>query len=169
MKILKRGKVKDMMELSTNGDELTIVYHGNSKRTFNLSLIESGEEAPNPPTLDYAVSILIPFKELKESFGDSKAFNDNCEFTVEQDKFIINSTGAVGRTKYEYPLKLSKKLKEPIASKYSLEKLEFMMKAKDVSEEVKINMGKDYPLFLELGDKEDLYMAFLLAPRVEED
>ena len=83
-------------------------------------------------------------------------------------KLDYNTIGLKGsaETKYIH----GSQVNEYVKSKYSIQKLTEIMKAKGFSEQVTLSLGNDLPLQLELklvtGDGK---LEFLLAPRIEND
>jgi len=51
MKVLKRAKAEDMVELTVDEGNLIITFEGEARRTFKIRLIDIEYEAPSPPKL----------------------------------------------------------------------------------------------------------------------
>ena len=58
---------------------------------------------------------------------------------------------------------------DKVKAKYSIEYLKKMITASKLTNEVRIQFNKDYPLKLEYKAVDKLLLSFVLAPRVEND
>lgn len=168
MKVLKRAKSEDMVELTTDEGNLIITFEGEARRRFKIRLIDIEYEAPSPPQLDYPTEFEIPFSLLKDSIQDIGIVSDKIALQVDEDKFKASAEGDFGDAKIEYLH--GEKIQENAKSVFSLEKVKEMMKADKFSETAQIKLGNDMPLNLYLkmvSDEGEL--SFLLAPRIESE
>jgi proliferating cell nuclear antigen len=168
MKVLKRAKSEDMVELSTDEGNLIITFEGEARRTFKIRLIDIEYEAPSPPQLDYPTEFEIPFSLLKDSIQDIGIVSDKIALQVDEDKFKASAEGDFGDAQIEYLH--GEKIAENAKSVFSLEKVKEMMKADKFSETAQIKLGNDMPLNLYLRMASDEgELSFLLAPRIESE
>lgn len=168
MKVLKRSKAEDMVELTVDEGNLIITFEGEARRTFKIRLIDIEYEAPTPPELDYPTEFEIPFSLLKNSVQDIEIVSDKISLIVDQDKLIAAAEGEFGDARIEYLH--GEKINEKAKSVFSLEKIKEMLKADKFSETVSIRLGNDMPLHLSLKMASDEgELSFLLAPRIESE
>ncbi|MDD1763332.1 MAG: proliferating cell nuclear antigen (pcna) [Methanobacteriaceae archaeon] len=168
MKVLKRSKAEDVVELSVDEGNLIITFEDEARRTFKIRLIDIEYEAPSPPQLEYPTEFEIPFNLLKNSIQDIEIVSDKISLIVDQDKFIASAEGEFGDAKIEYLH--GEKIEEKAKSVFSLEKIKEMLKADKFSESAVLRLGNDMPLNLSLkmvSDEGEL--SFLLAPRIESE
>ena len=168
MKVLKRAKAEDVIELSVDEGNLIITFEDEARRTFKIRLIDIEYEAPSPPQLEYPTEFEIPFNLLKNSIQDIDIVSDKISLIVDQDKFIASAEGEFGDAKIEYLH--GEKIEEKAKSVFSLEKIKEMLKADKFSESAFLRLGNDMPLNLSLkmvSDEGEL--SFLLAPRIESE
>lgn len=166
MKVLKRAKNDDLVELETDETNLIIRFMGDATRTFKIRMIDMEYEAPNPPAMDYDCNINLPVKILKDSVGDIGIFSDNILFCIDQDHFIISADGDFGDARVKYIH--CERVDGSAESLFSLDKINSMLKAEKFSDTVDIGLGDDLPLTMcfemVTGDGE---ISFLLAPRLD--
>ncbi|HMK53486.1 MAG TPA: proliferating cell nuclear antigen (pcna) [Methanobacteriaceae archaeon] len=168
MKVLKRAKAEDMVELTTDEGNFIITFEGEARRTFKIRLIDIEYEAPSPPQLDYPTEFEIPFSLLKDSIQDIGIVSDKIALQVDEDRFKASAEGDFGDAKIEYLH--GEKIEENAKSVFSLEKVKEMMKADKFSETAQIKLGNDMPLHLSLKMASDEgELSFLLAPRIESE
>ncbi|WJI09598.1 proliferating cell nuclear antigen (pcna) [Methanobacterium sp. CWC-01] len=168
MKVLKRAKAEDMVELTTDEGNFIITFEGEARRTFKIRLIDIEYEAPSPPQLDYPTELEVPFSLLKDSIQDIGIVSDKIALQVDEDKFKASAEGDFGDAQIEYLH--GEKIQENAKSVFSLEKVKEMMKADKFSETAQIKLGNDMPLnlYLKMASDEG-ELSFLLAPRIESE
>ena len=168
MKVLKRGKSDDMLELAVDESNLIINFEGEARRTFKIHLIDIEYEPPTPPQLEYPTEFEIPFSLLKNSIQDIDIVSDKISLIVDEDKFIASAEGEFGDATIEYLH--GEKIEDNAKSVFSLEKIKEMLKADKFSEAVVLRLGNDMPLNLSLKMASDEgELSFLLAPRIESE
>ena len=168
MKVLKRAKADDVLELSLDEGNLIVTFEGEARRVFKIRLIDIEYEAPTPPELEYPTEFEVPFSLLKDSIQDIEIFSDKIIFTVDEDKFYASAEGEFGAAKIEYLH--GEKIEEKAKSVFSLDKIKEMLKADKFSDIISLRLGNDMPLNLRLKMvSDDGELSFLLAPRIESD
>lgn len=168
MKVLKRAKSDDIVELSVDEGNLIVIFEGEARRRFKIRLIDIEYEAPSPPDLEYPTEFEVPFILLKNSIQDIEIVSDKIVLTVDADKFIAEAEGEFGDAKIEYLH--GEKIDTNARSIFSLEKIKEMLKADKFSDTISLKLGNDMPLNLSLkmiSDEGEL--SFLLAPRIESE
>lgn len=168
MKVLKRTKSEDVVELTVDEGNLIVTFEDEARRTFKIRLIDIEYEAPSPPELEYPTEFEIPFNLLKNSIQDISIVSDKIALIVDSDKFIASAEGEFGDAKIEYLH--GEKITENAKSVFSLEKIKEMLKADKFSETAVMRLGNDMPLTLSLNMVADEgELSFLLAPRIESE
>ncbi|WP_414470094.1 proliferating cell nuclear antigen (pcna) [Methanobacterium sp. ACI-7] len=168
MKVLKRAKSDDIVELSVDEGNLIVIFEGEARRRFKIRLIDIEYEAPSPPDLEYPTEFEVPFVLLKNSIQDIEIVSDKIVLTVDADKFVAEAEGEFGDAKIEYLH--GEKIDINAKSIFSLEKIKEMLKADKFSDTIVLKLGNDMPLNLSLkmvSDEGEL--SFLLAPRIESE
>lgn len=168
MKVLKRCKPSDLMKIESHDEKLTLVFEGDSSRTFKLSLIDSDYEKDNPPSINPPVTIQLPVGLLEDFLKDMELFSDKIIFTVDEDYLICTGNNELGDSTVKYLH--GEQVKEVVQSMFNIDKIKDMMKAKKLANTVSLGLGEDMPLILKFnisnGEGE---LSFLLAPRLAEE
>lgn len=168
MKVLKRSKSDDVMELTVDGGSLVVTFEGAIKKTFKVKLIDLEYETPTPPSIEYPVKISIPIKTLKESIQDIEIVADRVEFNIDQDFLKLKAVGEFSDAEVEYLH--GEKVPEDAKAIFAIENIKEMLKAEKFADNTYISLGDDMPLTLTLELlNEEGELTFLLAPRIEEE
>ena len=171
--ILKRAKSNDTVSLELEDNKLKIQLKSNTTRTFNLPIIELEEKEQKIPDLKFPVTIIGDCEILNEAVEDASIVAESVAFEAESKKFNILAEGDLSQVKVEIPegdnIKIEVEGSSKVRSKYSIEYLKKMVGASKLSEKVEIHFNNDYPLKLEYKELDKLMLAFILAPRVEND
>lgn len=166
--ILKRAKASDTISLSLGDNKLQITIAGESKRTFNLALLELDETEQKIPSLNFAAKVELNTTLLSEAIEDMGIIAESVSLAVDKDKFTIESSSNLNTAKAELTnatINLEGDLQ--VKAKYSLGYLKKIAKASKITDQVTLQFGKDYPLKTEYSLKDKLSLSIILAPRVE--
>ena len=167
IKILKRCGNTDVLKLETTDNDLVLTFEGDATKTFNVRLIDNEYETPQPPSIDYPLTVTLPSNLIKDSLTDMKLFNENFKISVDEDYVRLLSDGLNGATETKYLH--GEHISQYVQSGYSIEKVTDIFRCSKLSEEVELGLGNDLPLTvtfkLVTGEGE---VSFLLAPRLEE-
>ena len=172
--ILRRANPNDMLTLEVSPEnKLKVELKGNTKRTFNLPIIELEEKEQKIPDLKFPVTITTSSTILSEAIEDVDIVAESVTFMADKEKFSINAEGDLSQANIEIKSGDSTKINidgsEKIKSKYSIEYLKKMMGASKLSGDVTVNFNKDYPLKLDYKTVDKVMLSFILAPRVENE
>lgn len=168
MKVLKRSKSDDVMELTVDAGNLILSFEGAVKKTFKVKLIDLEYDAPAQPEIEYPVSVSIPISTLKETIQDIEIVADRVAFTVDEDNLKLTAIGDFSDAEVEYLH--GQQISEKVRAIYAIKNIKDMLKAEKFSDNTIISLGNDMPLTLSLkllNDEGEL--TFLLAPRIEEE
>lgn len=168
MKVLKRSKSDDVMELTVDAGSLVITFEGAVKKTFKVKLIDLEYDAPTPPQIEYPVEISMPISTLKETIQDIEIVADRVAFSVDPDNLTLTAVGDFADAEVEYLH--GEQVEENVRSIFAIENIKEMLKAEKFADSTYISLGSDMPLTLSLkllNDEGEL--TFLLAPRIEEE
>ena len=168
MKVLKRSKNEDVMEVTVDVGNLILTFEGAVKKTFKVKLIDLEYDTPSQPDIPYDIKIPIPVSILKEAIQDIEIVSDRVSFEVDEDKLTLEAVGDFADAKIEYLH--GEKINEKARAVYAISNIKEMLKAEKFSDNTYLSIGTDMPLtlYLELLNEEGL-LSFLLAPRLEEE
>lgn len=172
--ILRRAKPSDMLTLElTEDNKLQIKLKSNATRTFNISIIELDEREQKVPELTFPVTIKTKSSILNEAVEDADIVAESVTLIAEKGKMTVAAEGDLSKASIEIAANdettINAESPDKIKSKYSIEYLKKMMAGSKLADDVMINFNKDYPLKLEYKVVDKILLAFILAPRVENE
>lgn len=165
--ILKRASKSSSMIIEQEENKLKISIFDKVKRVFNMSLIEVESEEKEEPDLNFSCKVEMDSDSFSQAVEDCNVVADACGLVAGNDFFIVEGSGSLNSARAEFSgdeVSISGMGK----SRYSLEYLMKFIKAKKISNKVKIGFSEDYPLRLDFAG-EKMGIGFVLAPRVETD
>lgn len=176
--ILRRAKPSDtlIIELDEEKNRLKIQLKGDSVRTFNLALLDTGDMTDNTDReqkikdLKFPVKIEIDTSLFDEAIEDMDVVAESVSLIAEPKKFVIKAEGTIseGRVEINHDKDTSISLEgSSIKSKYSIEYLKKIIKGSKLADKAIIQFDKDYPLKIDYILRDKLQLTTVLAPRVE--
>lgn len=170
--VLRRIKGKDTLTLEDDENKLKVTLQSVSKRTFYLPLIETEDKEQRVPDLSFAVNVNTTASTLNDAVDDVDVVGESVSFAATENIFTIASKGDLSKAQVDIPADNTTTLSctdEDAKSKYSIEYLKKMMQGSKLADTVAIKFSKDYPLRLEYIVPDKVELAFVLAPRVDND
>ncbi len=173
LQILKRASDEDILTLKLSTNKLDITIKGKSTRKFVLPLIDiSKEETPPLNKLEFSSHISLDSDILSSGIEDAELITDSVVFTITKDHLTMKGESDSSFTQLDLAqgeggFRISD-MGEPVRSRYSLDYLKKIIKAKKFSPEAKLSLANDYPLKLQFESPGKIQLGFILAPRVEE-
>ena len=173
MEILKRVNDDDKLTMEYKDNRLHLSMVNGSERNFVVPLIDiASEDAPSIDKLEFPAEIKISTDVLTNGINDAQLFADSLVFNVTGDEVVLNteSDNRVAEMKLNKKSDGLIKLKsdKQVKSRYSLDYLKKMIKAKKLTDKVTLNLSNDYPMKLNFEVPKKVSLNFILAPRVEE-
>ena len=165
-KITKRARAEDKIELSLD-KKFTMNFVGETKRRFNLGIIESTTQAPKEPSIEFTAEIKIGANVLKEALKDSELVSNHISISADEG-FTIKAEGDTGSVDIEIPKEsiMSIDVKEKARAVFSLDQLDSLLRAADQGSIIMLKLRSDAPLKLEYAIGEGR-VIYYLAPRIE--
>ncbi len=169
--ILKRASSEDVITLETLNNKIKIELKSKSKRTFNLSLINSEYSARKIPDLKFVSRVETNNSLFNEAIEDADIVSDSVSFVVDKDKLTIEAFGSLTNASIDLNQSEQTKIQteDKVTSRYSIEYLKKFIKASKLADEVVLQFGKDYPLKLSYKILDKMLMEFILAPRFQNE
>jgi len=169
--VLKRAKTNDNITLEVEENKLKVTLKGTSTRTFHLPLIDVEEKEQKVPDLKFTVTITTDSGILNEAIEDADIVGESVIFIADPKRFVVSATGDLNKANIDIDAGDGTKITatDKVKSKYSIEYLKKMIQGSKLSDKVKIEFAKDYPLKLEYLEKNKVQLVFILAPRVDND
>jgi proliferating cell nuclear antigen len=172
--ILKRAGSSDTITLEMEGgNKLKMTITGKTIRRFSLPIIATDEREQKTPNLSFPLTIKAPVELLNEAVEDASVVADSLVFESEGKFLKVSAAGDLNNLEVEMrgdSVEIINELKGSTAkSRYAIEYLKKMIGGAKLSDTVKIQFNKDYPLRLEYVTVDKVLLAFILAPRVEHE
>ena len=171
--ILRRAKPDDILNMEIVENKLKIQLKGNSTRTFSLPIIELDEKEQKIPDLEFPLAIQTSSAVLNDAIEDVDIVADSVSFVAEPKKLTVQAEGDLSHAHIEINENDETKVKvegdSKVKSKYSIEYLKKMIAGAKIANNVTVRFNKDYPLKLEFKEVDKVMLAFILAPRVENE
>lgn len=171
--ILRRCGPRDILSLELAESKLKIQLKGDVKRTFDIPIIEFDEKDQKVPDLSFPVTIQTSTTILEQAIEDADIVADSVSLIVDANSFVIAAEGDLSKASIEIKKDDNTKIKAPATNKvkarYSIEYLKKIIKGARLSDNVTIQFNTDYPLRVDYKVVDKLLLAFILAPRVENE
>jgi len=179
--ILKRAKADEPLELKlTDENRLELVLNG--KRKFDIPLLDLGNRETKKPKLAFPLSIGFKSSLLESAIADTEIVGDAIIFEASQEKLRIRAEGDGRKAEID----VDKDGDEIIEIKkgegngadgtsismFPLDYLKKMVKGVKMAETAELNLGRDYPMRLDIkdGDEQKRFeLSYVLAPRIENE
>jgi proliferating cell nuclear antigen len=172
--ILRRVNPTDVLAIELdNENKLTLQIKGTTVRTFSLPIIDIEEKEQKVPELKFPITIRSTSTMLNDAIEDADIVAEAVTFLAEPKKFTILAEGDLSNAKIEMhegeDIKITSEGSVSVKAKYSIEYLKKMITGAKIADKVQIQFNKDYPLRIDYKVVDKLLLAFILAPRVEND
>lgn len=171
--ILRRVGQSDTLTLEMqDSSKLKVIIGGKSIRKFALPIIALDEREQRTPNLSFATTITMPVEMLTDAVEDASVVADSLLINCDGKKITVSAAGDLNNVEIEIPStdEAVEIISDDIVkSRYSVEYLKKMCASSKLSDTVKLQFGKDYPLKLEYATIDKVSLAFILAPRVEHE
>lgn len=172
--ILRRVGSGDAVTLELeNNAKLKLTIAGKSMRRFSLPIIAADEKEQKTPNLSFPVTVTMPVNVLADAVEDAGIVADSMVLICDGKKVVVSAAGDLNNAEIEITgdegVDIISEESETVRSRYSIEYLKKMIGGSKLSDTVKIQFKKDYPLKLEYVATDKVQLSFILAPRVEHD
>lgn len=165
-KITKRVRAEDKIELTLD-KRLNLSFIGETRRDFNLGIIESSSKPPREPNIEFTTEVKIAPNILKEALKDAELVSNHVALKIDGG-FSIKSDGDTGSADIQFSENqlLSLDVQSECRAVFSLDYLDNMLKAAEAPSVVILKMRTDAPLRIEYAIGEGR-VVYYLAPRIE--
>jgi len=147
-KILSRSFETDKLLMHLSDSELRIRFEGEMSRSFDLPLLDISDEEAKLPEAKYDAQVEINGRMLKEVLKDASLFGTSVVFRVKENQFMVEAKGTAGQLNsvIKKPKHVSVKFTSDVASKYSLNFLQNIVKEADPEKRVLLEFKSDAPM-----------------------
>jgi len=150
---------------------LKVIMNGRSVKTFLIPLIDLEDSEKKIPSLDFKATVVTDSSVLTEVIEDMDIVGESVSFEVDNNLLKVISKGDLSKANVEIKSDEQTKIvaDQQYKSKYSIEYLKKMIQGSKLAAQVTMQFSNDYPLRLEYKVLNKLQLAFILAPRVDND
>ncbi|NQU98137.1 proliferating cell nuclear antigen (pcna) [Candidatus Woesearchaeota archaeon] len=169
--VLRRAKANDSVNLEIEDNKFKITFKSNTTRTFFLPIIDVEDKQQKIPDLKFKATITTTTDIFNEAIEDANIISESVTMVVENKEFVVNASGDLSKANINIKADNDTKIiaDEKVKSKYSIEYLKKMIQGSKLSDKVMLQISNDYPLKLEYKVLNKVQLAFILAPRVDND
>ena len=169
--VLRRVKPADTLTLTSAEGKCVVTLQGASKREFSLPLIDIDEREQKVPDLKFTATVTTASDTLTDAIEDADIIGESVALAISEGTFTVSSASDLSKAVIDIPQDTTTHIKGPAGtrSKYSIEYLKRMTPAGKLSPTVEVSFSRDYPLRVEYKIIDKMDLAFILAPRVEND
>jgi len=163
VKVLKRGNKKDCLLFKADNSTFDIVFKNENTRTFSITQIDIDDNSREIPNMNFTVEFEFDFDSINNSLKDADLYSDRLKFTCADNWLVLSCEGSFGKYKNEF------QLNESIGNCSATYGIDWLMKifnTKLSSDNLKIKMGNEYPMLVEI-ETNNIVVNYLLAPRIE--
>jgi len=173
--ILGRAKAGDSLELSFDADrtKLQVVFSGNSRRAFEVPLIDiSSAEIPSPK-IDFDAEVNILASEVMEGIKDASLLSTHITLGVDAEHFFIRATSSKGKLNNQVKLSDKKVIpsfsaKNEARATFPLDYLKDMVKGASSDTPLLLKLKTNAPIMISYNIGE-ASLSYFLAPRIESE
>ena len=171
-RVLSTYRPDQNIEISIDGDDgkLMMDFKGGEKtcdKYFELPLVDDGSDLMNIPIEDSEIDMVITSKKLTDLVSQFEIFDQTLSFDMSEDKVLMSASGDEGSMTAKLSLEDSQLIDyaivENLALKvsFALRYIKLMTAFNKLSEEVKLELSTDKPLFMtyDIGDNSNLKLA----------
>ncbi len=172
---LKKTKSTDKVSFvidKENINRLNVIIEGKHIKKFVLPILESEIKEIPELNLEFKGEAEILSSLFAETVEDASHISDVLAFKFNSDELVMEAeselTSLSARFSKDVEGVIDIKAEGEVVAKYSIDYLKKIIKAKKISPTVKISINQDAPARFDFRDSDDLWMYYVLAPRVEE-
>ena len=170
--LTKYTDIKDV-PVSVELDEATHrLKISQGKTKYNMSLIDptSIKAGPRIPQLDMPCEVVMRGSDFQDAVRAVEKVADHAIFEQDEDKFSISAKGDIDSANVEFTLSELTGVKHGMSrALFSLDYLYPDMARVFAKTSIKIETGIDYPCRVSLNIGENIFVSYLLAPRIEQE
>lgn len=164
--VLKRGNSKDSLRFKSENNEFKVTFENNNSRTFSITELDMNDNTREPPNLDYSINFICDFDFLKNTLKDAELYSDKLKFVCVDDLLMLTCEGMNGKYVGKFPL--TNYEGNNCSASYSVSWLSKITNSKLGSNDLRINMGDDFPMLIEIIF-DNVELNYILAPRLAEE
>lgn len=177
-KVLSTYRPDQNIEISIDGkdNKLMMDFKGGEKtcdKYFELPLIDDGSDLIDIPSEDSEIDMVITSKKLTDLVSQFEIFDQTLSFDMSEENVLMSASGDDGSMTAKLSLEDSQLIDYAIVEdlnlkvSFALRYIKLMTAFNKLSEDVKLELSTDKPLFMtyDIGDESNLKLV--LAPKID--
>ncbi|MCW7076877.1 MAG: proliferating cell nuclear antigen (pcna) [Candidatus Syntrophoarchaeum sp.] len=173
--LLKMGNPDSICEMDLQDSSRLKIKMGSLK--YSISLLEPStiKREPKIPEIELPGEVILRGSDFRQGIKASEPIGDYLVVGIEtkpKEIFIMETEGDVDRVTLELDkddlFSISVVGEDAVRSMFSIEYLKEISKVTSAADEVKLKIGKDFPIDISFAVG-DASVRYLLAPRIEAD
>lgn len=177
-RVLSTYRPDQNIEISIDGDDskLMMDFKDGEKtcdKYFELPLVDDGSDLMNIPTEDSEIDMVITSKKLTDLVSQFEIFDQTLSFDMSEDKVLMSASGDEGSMTAKLSLEDSQLIDYAIVEdltlkvSFALRYIKLMTAFNKLSEEVKLELSTNKPLFMTYDIGDDSKLKLVLAPKID--
>jgi proliferating cell nuclear antigen len=175
------SKINDIFSVASRDDKVTMELDEMSQKlslqlgglSYTLALLDPStiRAEPRIPQLELPAEVVLNGKDLQRAVKAAEKISDHMLLGIEGDVFYMEAEGDTDRVRLEIPRDQLIDMRVGEArSLFSLDYLSDIVKPASKSNEITIELGKDFPVKIGFSIANGAgKVGYLLAPRIESD
>jgi proliferating cell nuclear antigen len=175
------SKINDIFSVASRDDKVTMELDEMSQKlslqlgglSYTLALLDPStiRAEPRIPQLELPAEVVLNGKDLQRAVKAAEKISDHMLLGIEGDVFYMEAEGDTDRVRLEIPKDQLIDMRVGEArSLFSLDYLSDIVKPASKSNEITIELGKDFPVKIGFSIANGAgKVGYLLAPRIESD
>lgn len=177
-KVLSTYRPDQNIEISVAGDDCKLMmdFKGGEKtcdKYFELPLIDDESDILNIPSDESEIDMVITSKKLTDLVSQFEIFDQMLSFDMSEENVLMSASGDDGRMTAKLGLEDSHLIDYAVVEglnlkvSFALRYIKLMTAFNKLSEEVKLELSTNKPLFMtyDIGDESNLKLV--LAPKID--
>lgn len=172
LRVLRRAAPNDILKIALSGNRLELKLLGDSVRTFSLPIIDvSRQELPPLDKLSFTSTFDVMSDVLSSGIEDADLITDSLVFMASPEKVVLKADSESAGFDLELTPQsagLRSFTGEAARARYSLDYLKRIIRARKLSDTVRISLANDYPMRIMFDVPGKAQLGVVLAPRRDE-
>ncbi|NPA38489.1 MAG: proliferating cell nuclear antigen (pcna) [Candidatus Nanohaloarchaeota archaeon] len=172
---LKKAKTTDKVSFVVEKDNinrLNVIIEGKHIKKFVLPILESEIKEIPELNLEFKGKAEILSNLFADTVEDAASISDVLTIKFTPDELVMEAESELTSLSARFTKSVEGvvdiQAEGEVSAKYSVDYLKKIIKAKKIAPTVIISINQDAPAKFEFKDGEDVWMYYVLAPRVEE-
>ncbi len=171
--ILRRANADDTITFELGDSRFEITMENSSTRNFSLPILNlSEDDIPETDQLSFDFEAELDASTVEGAVKDAMVVSDAVTISADENQMNISAEGDQSNADFTITEESSGVISmsgDSVKSMFSLDYLSKMIGGKNLSNNVTMKLGNDFPMRMEFSVPDEVNLSFVLAPRIEEE